>query len=250
MTNYSKKILLITGAINISDKSIIFSNILNEKDRLEQYEQGIKYAIENYRSVSGIVFCENTNYDFDAKKYSDLANKNNKIFEYITFQGNYANISKQGKGFGEGEIIDYALKKSKLIYKSESFIKLTGRLTIKNFDQICYQMDPVVGNYFLLPSLIHNRTKSNISTVFYFVQKDFYNENLRTLYLRVDDKKRIILEKLFSDALIRRKVFNLPYYPQIIGLSGTSGKPYNNFTKFELFKRQIIHRVTNLIKTN
>ncbi len=40
------------------------------------------------------------------------------------------------KGYGEGEIISYALNNSKYLKNSESFYKLTGGLTVENINDV------------------------------------------------------------------------------------------------------------------
>ena len=49
---------------------------------------------------------------------------------------------EQGKGYGEGEIIEYALKNSAFLHSEREFIKLTGRITIENLDAIIRKMQP------------------------------------------------------------------------------------------------------------
>ena len=55
-----------------------------------------------------------------------------KEFEWISFQGNTTKTQEKGKGYGEGEIIEYAINHSQLLAKSKMLMKLTGRFYVKN----------------------------------------------------------------------------------------------------------------------
>lgn len=127
--------LLITGCIDVSN-NIKYLKIKNKNDRLNQYLETIRWAIEE-TNFNNIIFCENSNYEYDFDSYvSKLKNINKKNFEYLTFKGDTKNTDKHGKGYGEGEIVKYAYNNSKFLKDSDYFYKLTGRLKIKNINKI------------------------------------------------------------------------------------------------------------------
>lgn len=248
MTQRNNSTLLITGAIDINACVPKYTKLTDTGERLKQYEDSIEYAIRNYKTISNIIFCENTKFGFKEKEFVNLSRSFKKQFEYLTFQGNYDRIQLQGKGYGEGEIIKYALMNSHLLKNSTSFVKLTGRLTVANFDMLIKKVIKKPGNYFQLPSLFRKNKTNTISTVLYSTETSFYIQNLLDLYKMVDDSQRQILEFLFYRAISVHEVYNFPYYPVIRGLSGTSGNPYNNISFFDLKKRQLIHRLTAITK--
>ena len=100
-------------------------------ERLKQYIECIEFYLCK-TSINKIVFCENSNYKFDSRALYELAKKNNKLLEILQFNGNYSQIVDRGKGYGEGEIIEYALQNSKLFLQSKYFVKVTGRLDRKS----------------------------------------------------------------------------------------------------------------------
>ena len=129
-------VLLITGAIDLSSFNIPNTTLLNVDERLSQYISGIEYAIDNYKRVTHLVFCENTNHYFDYSILQKKARTGGKILEVLSFSGDYFSIQQKGKGYGEGEIIQYALSHSVFLKTCHSFYKLTGRIVVKNMDQI------------------------------------------------------------------------------------------------------------------
>lgn len=215
-------VLLITGCIrpNVNQPFLMISDT---KIRYEQYIDSIMFYLE-HTMANKIVFCENSNFmEFEYEKLLHRAKEKNKDFEWLTFQGDNNCIETKGKGYGEGEIIKYALHKSVLLRETNSFAKVTGRLKIKNFDVI---MQKIKGqnNYFNADLF----SKRGIDTRFYFCQKEFYEKHLRDLYLKCDDYNRVSLEKLFYTTLIKNTtIHNLPYYPVFVGVSAGNGNVYS-----------------------
>jgi len=195
----NKNTLLITGAIDISNYAVPFVKITNLQERLQQYLDSLDYAINHYSKVDYIVFCENTNYSYD---YSDLqkkAEKKGKKLEVLTFKGDYENIQKKGKGYGEGEIIKYALNHSAILAQSNCFYKLTGRVCVANFDKII-RTTPFE-NAFVFSPWFEREFKRYTRTSFYKASIPFYKQNLMDAYLEVDDNQGKYLEHVFFDKL-------------------------------------------------
>ena len=218
--------LLITAAIDIEDKSIPYTVLTNTEKRLNQYIISLKYAIEHYHKIDTIIFCDNTNLDYDYSNLFIIAEKYNKLLEVLRFRGDYENIQQKGKGYGEGEIINYVLENSKLIHNAEYFYKLTGRILIQNFDKIIKFSK---SNHFIFPSGITNSRKET-ETFFYLVNINFYNNYLKDAYLQTNDKNGIYLEHVFYDRLHDKEIKSFCIYPKVIGISASTGKPYTKKT--------------------
>ena len=125
--------ILLTGTIDVSNsyggKNKVVINNTNE--RLKQYESAIsRYICESVFDI--IVFVETSNYPFNESKYCELAEKNNKKFEYITFIGNGEKVKEKGKSYGEAEAILYGITNSKLLKNEQVIYKGTGRIFLKN----------------------------------------------------------------------------------------------------------------------
>ncbi len=249
MHNNKKKtditVLVITGSINITPYIIPTTSLTDLNIRLEQYLKSIEYAIENYHEITHIVFCENTDYNFDYSFLYRKANQHNKTFELLSFKGSYPIIQKQGKGYGEGEIIQYAINNSLYLKKSSFFFKLTGRLVIKNMDKIINSTKSDCA-FEMIPSYIYNNSKNYVSTTFYKVNKSLYINVLSDAYKDVNDFKENYLENIFFERLkdLNLTSFNIP--PHISGQSGSSGKYYD--LNFKSRIKQIVLYYLGVVK--
>jgi len=243
------KVLLLTGAIDIEGRNVPSTTIVDINERLLQYIYSIDYAISNYRTISEIVFCENTNFTYDYSILKEKALRNGKKLEIISFTGDYSNIQLKGKGFGEGEIIKYALKNSGILRNCDVFFKLTGRLIVKNMDEIV--ASTLSENGFIYhPKMIYQIPKDHIETFFYKVNKALYTKYLINAHQEVDESRFQYLEHIFFEQLSLLEIRSFKVVPLISGFSGTSGNPYELGTK-EMILEKINYfiGVHNLKKT-
>lgn len=168
------------------------------------------------------VFCENTGYQFRKDEIKVLAHKSGKIIEFLSFVSNIEMVNKLGKGYGEGECIEYAINKSKFLQDDEvTFFKITGRLFVENINEIINK-NLNKTNCFLTDGL---NTKS-VKTVFFKAKVSFFKFFLLEAYKKVIDAENKFLEYIYFENLIDKKVNGLAHYPNINGNSGSTGKPY------------------------
>jgi hypothetical protein len=216
-------VLLITGAIDISTFHIPYTKLVDRNTRLAQYLDSLEYAIANYHNITHIVFCDNTNYQYDYSKLQEKAQQNGKILEILTFFGDYDAIQKRGKGYGEGEIIEYALTVSEALQKAECFYKLTGRIIVRN-------MDKIVKTTHSDTAFLFFHKQHWVQTVFYKVNTKLYKTILINAYKKAQDalngKVGYNLEMAFLDALVDYPINSLGTYPLLFGISGGTGLPY------------------------
>ena len=229
-------LLLVTGCIKV-DKNMPYVTITSQDERLTAYCETIRWAIED-TFFDKVVFCENSEFDFEYNIYEEMAKKNNKQFEYLTFKGDTITSSKKGKGYGEGEIVIYALNNSKLLKDENCFCKITGRLKISNVNKLIKSNSK---NYFM-----NKRLLKEVDTRFYCVQKSTFLEFLRDSYTSVDDFNNYYLEHAYYDSLVKKNVKYRTFYerPLFIGIAGSTGKVY----KDKKSKTEFI--TTFLFKTN
>jgi hypothetical protein len=188
--------------------------------------------------VDKFIVCENTNDKLLGLELNHMAENNRVEFEYITFLGNTGNISRYGKGYGEGEIIKYALENSLMIKTSQGFYKISGRLTVENFHKINRKVKCNL-NYFKLMSTRLNENLQ-VDTRFFYVQRDFYIRFLLNSYLMVDDRKNCYIEHAFYKILkYCGNTTSFPSFPQIKGFSATLGDEYS------LNKKDILRMILN-----
>jgi len=242
-------ILLLTGAIDLRKYNVPFTSLVDLEIRLRQYMYSIEYAVDNYSTIDKIVFCENTCYDGDFSILSKKAESKGKEFEYLTFQGNYDQIQKRGKGYGEGEIIKHALENSQLLKTESSFYKLTGRLIVKNMDLIL--KTTYAGNAFTFKQKeISDRPANYFETYFYKVEIALYKQYLIKAYLFCNDNEYKHLEHVFYDKLSALPLRSFKSPPLVSGMLGSTGELYDsNFKKGLIEKFYFAAGIYNFKKT-
>lgn len=214
--------------------------IRNEKERLEQYREGLEHLL-NTRAFSRLVFCENSNYGVEKLYYlKEDAKKKGIELELLSFQGDTKNICIQGKGYGEGEIMEYVFSNSRLIQKENYFVKMTGRLKVINGKNLA---DHLLESktYFNIP----NRTRRDIyDTRIYGMPILQFKKYFLDVYEQVMDEQGIFLEMVYTRVLRENKikVTNFPRYPRIIGISGSGGIEYT-YTEWKCRIRDILSQV-------
>lgn len=217
-------VLVITGAIDIQNSDIPYTQLTETKQRLKQYLESLEFAIENYTSITHIIFCDSTNYSFDYTSIVEKARQKNKILEIHSFLGNKEKVVQQGKGYGEGEIMNYLLEHSEVLKKCDYFYKLTGRVVVKNFDAVHHSS---ADSHFLCYHTIDEEGKSLVSTVFYKISKDLYINKLQSAYREVNDEQGRYLEMVYFQKLKDTDLRSFKTFPIISGISGSTGMRYD-----------------------
>lgn len=210
--------LLITGCID-PDPGVPYLEIKDVENRRRQYIESIEFYIKE-TGIKRIVYCDNSSAS-EPEALNELANQRSKEFEWLSFKGDSEKAVTQGKGYGEGEIIKYALDHSALLQEANYFIKVTGRVIVRNID-------------FLVAFMNANRlyfsrnTSTNVDTKLYGLPIEMYRKKFLNLYNEVDDKNGKYLENLFSDLIYgeRLKIYNYIVFPNVQGVSGSTGKSY------------------------
>lgn len=238
-------IVLVTGTIvpSLEQKNL---TLVNGNERENQYREALK-ALLQCEKIDRIVFCDNGEFSFDWKEEQALADSLNKKLELISFRGNTDAIIKHGKGYGEGQIIEYVLEHSELMKQNDQgFFKLTGRLVVSNLDAIAVKIDESM-NYF--NPMYMNPGKHMTDTRFYYVLKEDYKKHLLKVYHQVDDRDQsTYLESLFHKYIAESHLNykNMPVYPLLEGQSGTSGRQYK-LSKIRYTMKNILSRY-NMLK--
>lgn len=215
------EILLLTASINAKLASPVMTKIVNTEDRRNQYVVTIKRYIKE-SDFDIIIFCENTESDFPVEECQDLAHEYGKQIEFIFFLGNVNSINRQGKGFGDGECLEYAINHSKhLQNNSACFYKVTGRLFIENINDILKNSAKDENCFYRL-----SFKSLYVVTFFFKAQVNFFKEHLIKEYVNVNDSAGRYMESIYYDVLVKEKVRGFNPYPYTYSLSGSTGKPY------------------------
>lgn len=111
---------IITGTIRPANLANQLK-ICNEEERLSQYAESLKFFIES-KAFNKIIFCENSNYGTEGlAALEEMARDNGVRLEILSFQGNVQQVERHGKGYGEGEIMEYVFDHSELV-REEPFL--------------------------------------------------------------------------------------------------------------------------------
>ena len=120
----SSMIAIITGTIR-PPLQMSQLTLRDEKERFRQYEDSIRFFLDS-GAFSKVIFCENSNYGTKPLAHLvKLAEDNGIELELLSFQGNVEKACIHGKGYGEGEIMEYVFSHSRLAAKETYFIKIT-----------------------------------------------------------------------------------------------------------------------------
>lgn len=234
---------IITGTVN-PPQQMGQLTLRDEKERLRQYEESIQFFLES-GAFSKIVFCENSNYGTEGFSHLlEIAEREGIELELLSFQGDTKESCIHGKGYGEGEIMEYVFSHSAAVGAETYFVKLTGRLKVDNIRDIVARMDQNK-TYFNIP----NRTRRDIyDTRIYGMPVGQFKDIFIDCYGQVMDEQGVYLEKVYTQIILdnKIKVTNFSKYPRIVGISGSGGAVYT-YTEWKCRIRDIFGRM-NLYK--
>lgn len=213
-------IILLTGCINPNGMS--FTTLSNIEERKRQYVNAIRFYLTSTKHK--IVFVENSGTNISSI-FQDINDSNR--FEYITFYGNQN--KERGKGYGECEIIEFALKNSKIITSSKDQLitKITGRLIVKNINTMIF-----------LHSIFHpqktvcfsiNSDLSFPDSRFIIAPYSFFTEFLKTKE-KINDSYGYYFEHALLETIKNLKDYAFTpflFIPRIEGFSGTTSEQYH-----------------------
>lgn len=232
--------VVITSAI-CPAKDVPFTRLTDANERLRES----LCALVEWSSVTSVkkfVLCDNTAPAFSFGKVIAFFHAKDKELEVLTFQGDRQKVASQGKGYGEGEIVRHVLHNSRLLRTCDYFFKITGKVFVRNFEQIAdaHLNDGVVfetNNKRIGLTKVAAKTlaigfpnsrfaRGMTNTCFYKCERAFFERHLLDAYFQVDDLKKNYLERVYYNILCRKWFTEMKMSPALVGISGTSGKSY------------------------
>lgn len=236
-------LLLLTGTIDPS----VFNNtnvvITSATERFEQYYHSIKNYIDT-GMFSSVVFAENSGYPFPIEEMIEYAKKFNTQFEYVRVVTNIQKTIELGKSYGEADCIEQGLEKSVLAKNEDYFIKCSGRVFIKNLKKMCK------GNKRCNKFLFRDDMQWCYTLIFQ-MNIDEYKQHFYRCKVLCNERNNVDIEKTFYKIILEDKINFKCFrsYPNIEGLCGTTGNPYNQryylksfCTKLGLFSHNPINK--------
>lgn len=227
--------LLMTGTINSAYFGNVETKVSDVETRKTQYYDTIKKYIRE-SNFDNIVFAENSDFPFDFSYFDELAQKHGKQFEYISVTTDIAKTQANGKSYGEAHLISEAVKKSMLIQSEKAFYKVTGRVFVANVNKLINRKPTC-------QFITRNNSKWCL-TVFFKANVDVFNRCLTDIEdLCSDYIDGRCIEATYYKRLMNEKVSCFQRYPDLRGIVGSTGTPYN-CSKKNLFKKDLLVKLS------
>ena len=161
--------ILLTSCVIVSDHSV---SLKDENSRIRLTIE----SIEKWLAISSdlrLVICDGSNFDFSKIATEKFPQAN---IECLFFENDRKSVGLYGKGYGEGEIVKYALQNSVYLKESDFFAKCTAKLWVENFFEClkCWNGTFLCKGYFSNVFLLKKTQFSYVDTRFYLVNKSFY----------------------------------------------------------------------------
>ena len=228
-----KHIILLTSCVN--PNGMPFTALSDINVRKQQYLDALRFYVNN--TPLPIVYVDNSNVDI--KEYNVISNIVDDRLELLSFDGNHD--KEHGKGYGELEIIDYAIKHSNIINsnKNVSIIKITGRLVIVNIMTILNQL-----KYNILPSsnsviCSMNSDFSMADSRLLIAPLNFYKRLIENR-MAINDSEGVYLEHVLCSLIKKQNLYAFHTFfsePQYQGVSGSTNITYE--AKKHTFREKI-----------
>lgn len=228
-----KHIILLTSCVN--PNGMPFTALSDINVRKQQYLDALRFYVNN--TPLPIVYVDNSNVDI--KEYNVISNIIDDRLEILSFDGNHD--KEHGKGYGELEIIDYAIKHSNIINSNTnvSIIKITGRLVIVNIMTILNQL-----KYNILPSsnsviCSMNSDFSMADSRLLIAPLNFYKRLIENR-MAINDSEGVYLEHVLCSLIKKQNLYAFHTFfsePQYQGVSGSTNITYE--AKKHTFREKI-----------
>jgi hypothetical protein len=218
--------ILLTSSVIAHDTGV---NLLDPHARAQHAIESVRYW-RKFAPSNPLVLCDGSGFDF-----TPLVAKLSfgKMIECISFQNNSSLVQQHGRGYGEGEIIKFALKNSKFILSNSSFVKCSSKLWVENFSECMKQWNGKA----LFKGVFNHTFSLGKVTQFSYIDTRFYAINIETyeqsfIHAHENIKKTMGhgLEECFADIYINQShpAYLMHTPPVICGVGGGIGKYYKN----------------------
>lgn len=222
--------LIIPSAITVSAPR---TKLCDSDERLRHTLEGLK-AWMSVLAFRRIVICDGSGFDLSPHLEQLRESVDTDILlESLCFQNHVPLVTKLGKGYGEGQIVDYALTNSRLLADSDSFAKCTAKLWVTNAVACLRHYNGTAAL-----NLSGGFMPKYVDTRFYVCSKAFYNSHLRDCHLSVDEDHGLFLEHRFFESIQGTRMYRNTLFPTPIirGVSGSMGTPHHTSRRNNLVK--------------
>jgi hypothetical protein len=233
--------ILLTSSVIAHDKGV---RLQNPKER----ERLAIESILHWRTIAPtnpLVLCDGSGFDFQ-HVISTLPGGG--PVECLHFLNDAELVQQNGRGYGEGEIVRFAIEHSAQIAAAGCFAKCTSKLWVENFRECIQQWN----GRLLMKGVFDHTFSPNKATQFAYIDTRFYVMGVEA-YCRLFQKAHHTirtqegygLEESFRDIFLSNKLqgclMHLP--PIICGVGGGTGVYYKN-TRLRQLKEKWRYQLT------
>lgn len=233
--------ILLTSSVIAHDPGVALKNTAS---RIHHALESVAEWLRTCPEIS-LVLCDGSGFDF-----TELISLNfpSAKAECLSFMNDELTILKRGRGYGEGEIVRYAIANSRTIQSSGAFAKCTSKLWVTNYLELIQfwngslMLKGVFQNVF---SIRKAPVFDYVDTRFYVASVETYNRLFLNAHFSIDQKKGYGLEQCFTDILLAKELHSVltPVAPVIEGIGGGIGRAYKNPLKRRLKERLRLYLV-------
>jgi hypothetical protein len=227
--------LLITATIS-PHKDMVFTVRTDVAVRLNDYAVALEHWLK-HDAVRDIVFVENSDHNIEPLRQIATRFPLKRV-EFLSFAVPTYNGSL-GKGYGEMFCLEHALKNSHLLREHTHLVKVSGRYSMRNLDDLLIflrthcELDALV--------LLRQRLTWADSRVFGASIK-FVQDVLLPRHHEINDSTGIYFEHVLARAVHQMMAGGgrwetPPTYMQIEGIQGTNGKAFRSSPVHYYFNR-------------
>jgi hypothetical protein len=205
--------------------------------RLQSFTERVRLALESVTEwlrmnpAQPLVLCDGADFDFTDHVRSMFPSAQ---IECLHFENDRAKIHRYGRGYGEGEIVRYALGHSELIKEAGCFAKCTSKLWVGNYQECASAWNGrfLCHGVFLDSFTPLRKTRfAYIDTRFYIASVPFYRQYFEDAHfqIRMHEGKAFSLEDCFHEIAVKNKLQGIlmPDAPVICGVGGGTGSYYS-----------------------
>ena len=202
--------------------------VADERERLTQYVCALVSWAQAAR-VRRIVFGENSNTAFDFAPVVRHIEAAGKEIEILVFDGN-REVTRYGKGYGEGEILEHLYHHSRLLRAAPAFYKITGRLFVSNFDAVSAATPALDAFQRKVKQPKDGPARPcKVVTTFFKCSLALFERALVRAYTEVDDGQGVFIEHVYYNRLRDIDTPSFSVRPALVGQQASTGRVYGSY---------------------
>lgn len=216
--------VLITTA-NKPPQGMPFLNMTDSVSRMIAAKAALYFWVT--QGVEQIVLADATGTNLLTAEEEAAIDESESRVEQINYQQDSDLVVRNGKGYGEGKLVEYAINHSELLSRAEHFFKCTGKLYVRNFPAVHSAIKANnLTNLFWRAMGDGTWLQPWTDTRFFYTSKSFATDHLLPAYFSSNDSTADICEYRLYDTVERNLKSGRALRPLVTGYAGASGEPY------------------------